>query len=610
VVAEQPYDGRLSDAMNEDDTNGFDVLQSPPRSGSNALLSTFDVNGPDVSAGQIDGAMEIKLLAGRSAMFVGEYLLEVLEGVVSVYGALLHPGSGAHHVYAPSTHALPQVVARTDDTSIRICSLPSSLKDLDKLSPLFRNIWTEPQGSSFSLLHTLADDALQRSVVPLEVEKPLQAVLSRLALQAESNARHTRIMAIGSKSSGKSTLNRLLCNTITTRSKGKHCLYLDLDPGQPEFGPPGQISLVDVKGPILGPPFTHPASSQSKQYRVLRSHTIAATTFRDDAAHYLFCARDLVQYADRRHPLIVNSSGWVSGLGSSVLIDLISILSISDAVLLEPVEAAFTQWLQRDCTDVTCHRLPRQPSRPSSRTPAETRSMQTMAYMHHKYGSSNNGIRWSTRPLSSFRPWTVSYAGDDPSIYAIVSYGQEPSLEFLSEVLDGSLVAIVAIEENSLPEAFDSRDPAQPIPEFSPFHSTGPGAPTSEDSIQRTAEGLPYVSSNVHGYCTPLNPSVSECIGLALIRSIDTEAQQLQLVTPLSEDEIAVFMRKKVVLVRGGFDPPGWAYLEDIYSKDNAVGELHHDRPWVSKKDMVGIEGAVWRLRHPPMASAVAFRQT
>ena len=262
-------------------------------------------------------------------------------------------------------------------------------------------------------------------------------------------------MAVGAKSSGKSTFNRLLCNTILTRSKAGKCLYLDLDPGQPEFGPPGMVSLVEVTAPMLGPPFTHPASSQSRQYRLLRSHTIAATSFKDDAAHYLACARDLAQHADRRHPLVVNSSGWVTGLGASVLLDLVSTLSISDVVVLEPIEAGFMEWLQQACADTTMHRLPRQPPRPSSRTPAESRNMQTMAYMHHKYSSSNQASRWSGTPINAVRPWTVDYAGDERGIYAIMSYGQEPSPEYLSEVLDGSLVAIVACEESSVSEAFN-----------------------------------------------------------------------------------------------------------------------------------------------------------
>jgi polynucleotide 5'-hydroxyl-kinase GRC3/NOL9 len=76
---------------------------------------------------------------------------------------------------------------------------------------------------------------------------------------------------------------------------------------------------------------------------------------------------------------------------------------------------------------------------------------------------------------------------------------------------------------------------------------------------------------------------------------------------------------KKVVLVRGGFDSVEWAYLEDLYAEDSekkngGTGEKGEKggkdedvkaRPWVARKEMVGIEGAVWRLRHPPTAAQV-----
>lgn len=580
----------------------------PIKAATNALLSTPDALSRNL--GHLDDdQIDITLDAGQSVTCVGEYDLSVLKGAVAVYGAFLHPASGTKRVYAPTTHALPQITAGIDATTIRISSIRSSIRKLEKLSPLFRNIWTDAPQRTFSLLRTSSDDTLQRTLLPLDVDKALLAVLSRLAAHAESNARSTRVMTIGAKSSGKSTFNRFVCNYITSRTRGKRCFYLDLDPGQPEFGPPGQVSLVEVNEAILGPPFTHPASAGSRAHRLLRSHTLAATSFKDDAAHYLACAKDLVTHVDRRFPLVINSCGWVSGLGASVLIELINILSISDAVILEPLETSFTAALQQASADVTFHRLARQAPRPSSRTPAESRNMQTMAYMHHKRRSSGSQLRWSETPISAFRPWTASYGKSGSGIHAVLSYGQSPGAEFLSEVLDGALVAIVVIEEGSLAEAFHLHEgPQQQSVDENIGTDNTPSA--SDDLIQRTPQGLPYIRPNDDGFCPPLNPTYSACVGIALIRGIDHECQSLQLVTPLSEHEIAGLMRHKVVLIRGDFDPPAWAYLEDIYSKEgDGDMRVDADRPWVSKKDMVGIEGAVWRLRHPPMASAVGARQ-
>ena len=59
----------------------------------------------------------------------------------------------------------------------------------------------------------------------------------------------------GGKGVGKSTLlkyytNKFVCNE-------ENVLILDLDSGQPEFTPPGFVSAVIVKNPIIGPNFTH-----------------------------------------------------------------------------------------------------------------------------------------------------------------------------------------------------------------------------------------------------------------------------------------------------------------------------------------------------------------
>jgi hypothetical protein len=34
-------------------------------------------------------------------------------------------------------------------------------------------------------------------------------------------------------------------------------MYLDTDCGQPEFTPPGQVAMVRVTGPVVGPPCVH-----------------------------------------------------------------------------------------------------------------------------------------------------------------------------------------------------------------------------------------------------------------------------------------------------------------------------------------------------------------
>lgn len=205
--------------------------------------------------------------------------------------------------------------------------------------------------------------------------------------------------------------------------------------------------------------------------------------------------------------------------------------------------------------------------------------MQTMSYFHQKSSSST---KWIAKPISVIRPWIVSYSEtSEPGISAILNYGQAPHPDFLAEVLDGSVLAIVVLDDAEL---IDS------------------------DTIQRTAaEDLPYVPTDRTGHTHPLDPRRSHCIDLALIRGISTSDKTLHLLTPLHESAIANVLveNQRVVLVRGGFDCPEWAYLEDLHLANR---EDFEERPWVRRRkggQAYGIEGAVWRLRHPPLARHV-----
>ena len=588
ALSTTPYDGHHRGATTPGATSiEEEVTVTPSRTSLAVQLSTFRPIKDNINQDD-DEVLEVALQHDETATFIGEYEVSVVSGVITVYGAVLRSGSFPKRIYAPSTLALPQIQARQQNTMIRISSVKSTLRKLDKLSPLFRNIWvsSSSDGRSFALLSTAGDDLLQRSMSVLDIGRETDTVLRTLSAKALSDPQRPRIMAVGAKSSGKSTFNRVLCNHLHSWTPAKKVLYLDLDPGQPEFGPPRQISLVEVNAPVLGPAFTHSASVRSNSYRLIRSHAIAATTYREDPELYKTCAVDLIKYADARYPLIVNSCGWVTGLGATILADFTSTLGISDIILLEPLDTNLVITLRMTSNDVVFHRIPRQPPRPSSRTHAETRAMMTMAYFHHRPAADDGISRWSGKPMNTVRPWMVSYAGSDQGIFAVMFYGQSPNPEFLAEVLDGSVIAISIQDHNDDPQA-------------------GPADEDLAAHVSRTLEDIPYITPDSHGLIRTLDPGTSHCVGFAFVRGINTIDKELQLVTPLRESDIAALVGKRVVLIRCGSDPPEWAYLEELYKDGGNASFDESERPWVSKKGMVGVEGAVWRLRHPPMASTV-----
>jgi polynucleotide 5'-hydroxyl-kinase GRC3/NOL9 len=58
-----------------------------------------------------------------------------------------------------------------------------------------------------------------------------------------------RLLAAGGKGVGKSTFVRWLSNRVLASGR---VVYLDLDPGQREFGLPGYVSLAVLDSPLLG----------------------------------------------------------------------------------------------------------------------------------------------------------------------------------------------------------------------------------------------------------------------------------------------------------------------------------------------------------------------
>ena len=78
-----------------------------------------------------------------------------------------------------------------------------------------------------------------------------------------------------------------------------------------------------------------------------------------------------------------------------------------------------------------------------------------------------------------------------------------------------------------------------------------------------TGEGIPLIR-NPHG--RTLDPRRSRTLGLVLVRGIDPRRGELQILTPLPDDVVAVAAAdQNLVLVAGKFDTPNWAYAEDLY---------------------------------------------
>jgi polynucleotide 5'-hydroxyl-kinase GRC3/NOL9 len=404
-----------------------------------------------------------------------------------------------------------------------------------------------------------------------------------------------RVLVCGPKASGKSTFSRYLLNhalSPTPETEGGYVntdgvAFLDLDPGQPEFAPMGQVYLARLHSPFFGPPFTHPSLDNSHRGEIVRAHHIGATSPKEDPDHYALAVMDLMdQYRSllEKHPqcpLIINYPGWIFGQGLEVATWLIRSLGLSDVVYMSekgPSEVIEPLGLAAREARVPMTILPSQPTDFVTRSSAQLRAMQIQSYFHMSHPADLSTSLWSDEPLSRTRPLTVNYSGTRQGILGIMVMGSQIHPDLLQETLEGAIVGVVAVESSSAlmggmvpPEASNNEDHEAgselDVDMDLEKPASGGFKHTMADSIIRTREDLPYLFVG-SGSCTPLDPKASHCLGLALVRSIDTSSRRLELSTsiPPSHIQSSIEEGHSLVLVRGQLDNPNWAISEEYYA--------------------------------------------
>ncbi|KAL8708795.1 MAG: hypothetical protein Q9220_006356 [cf. Caloplaca sp. 1 TL-2023] len=426
-------------------------------------------------------------LRDDSLTLIGQYEIWVRKGAINFMGAILYPSSVAYPVYATSIHSLPSIkpiinpFAPTEqEVIITISNLHNGLRSLKHVSPTFDRIWNKadvsPEGKvttfgesverTFTYLGPSSDDAHKRPLRLLELPSDWQSLISaKLCLRPADQPK--RILVCGPKGSGKSTFTRILINALLTKSRTKNnngrniklfdsVSLLDMDPGQPEYSPPGEISLVQVASCSFGPPFCHPTANVDGSKHVVRSHHIGAKSPREDPDHYLQCVLDLLQCYRKllEHqpdvPLIMNAPGWIQGKGLELLIESIHHSDPSDIIytstlgpldVVESISSAIG-------TQTALHLVTSQPVEYPPRSAAILRMMQTLSYFHLD-GLERNYVRWNSTPINEMPTIDVQYAGPTQSIFAVQLLGPELDPELLLDVLEGSIVGLVVIEDDA-----------------------------------------------------------------------------------------------------------------------------------------------------------------
>ena len=416
-----------------------------------------------------------------------------------------------------------------------------------------------------------------------DLKSPAEWNKKIMSLVSSKHQRPPIILVCGPKSSGKSTFSKILANRLITNRGGTKkrtwagVAILDIDPGQPEFSPPGVISLARLDKPNLSPSFGHPSLPDNQ---LLRSHALAAITPAFDIGLYRECVLDLFSYYQTtiraKHPLVINTPGWVQGTGLELLSTLIRSIHPAEVIYMsEDGPEDTVEGLKAVCGTIAFSTLPSQSGDFTSRTALHLRTMQTMSYFHMD-GNPSEVTQWNPAPLTSLPPIEVKYAGPSQGIAGIICYGSHLMPLLLADAISGTVIAVVEIQD---PKAFQtalkhrissdeiSQDVEMGVGELE--EAEGHISPTLDQlSVTRTPENIPFIRQEVS-----LNPKYTQNIGLALIRGIDTQREVLQLLTPLDPNKIETARKNGsvIVLLAGKFDPPTWAYVEDRYSQGHTA---------------------------------------
>jgi polynucleotide 5'-hydroxyl-kinase GRC3/NOL9 len=141
----------------------------------------------------------------------------------------------------------------------------------------------------------------------------------------------------GAKNSGKTTFSRHLLNILLQRYRKVACL--DTDVGQSEFTPPGCLSLTlldkkteDLAIPCLKTPercFFFGDISSRRDPAMYVKYIYALY----DYYRQVYCNSDKKECSGNSGlPLVINTPGWVKGVGYDILVDLLKYISPTHVV--------------------------------------------------------------------------------------------------------------------------------------------------------------------------------------------------------------------------------------------------------------------------------------
>ena len=301
------------------------------------------------SGGGIEQQRHVKLDANEAVVVAGRGGLVVLHGTVKVHGRVLRGNrDGSVRVPLACDGAFPVCVQSLGGSMERDGEeTEEGQQGIPYAAARYAEVLLE--GS----LESLSERGMSyEGFFPVEWVDVADDITARFGLEehrgekvkSERNERKKYggvdiVVVCGSKNTGKSSFCRYLVNSLLNAHDS--VLYMDTDCGQPEYTPPGLVSLFEVREAMLEPTYmtryrrpvasyfigdTSPGSDPELYERSVgalleRSRGLepvgGRNTDSDSPGDGHVCGRRRRQR--QRRVMVVNTHGWVQGLGLDVL---------------------------------------------------------------------------------------------------------------------------------------------------------------------------------------------------------------------------------------------------------------------------------------------------
>ncbi|KAG8702147.1 Polynucleotide 5'-hydroxyl-kinase grc3 [Ceratobasidium sp. 395] len=552
-----------------------------PVDGQNSFSLSIEEAFP--ITGQSSAARLLVIQPGNSLIFTGTMGLLVLQGSVRLMGTLLLPSRIPHRVFAPHYFPVPSIsvplasdttlvdnraptpslsqqlpkhirsLINPDHSAILIFELFSGVEGLGKVMYEFGSLFEPDARGTESSYNITKELCLLRSepqgsplfYLPQDWETAMNDIAYNASESSASHGHHAPVILVkGAKNSGKSTFSRTLANNLTKTYR--RVAFIECDLGQ-------------------SPAFTHLGIPR-------RAHFIGGTSPKSSPSHYLAALTDLSQhyqsefkfsaafddatndFGDSKFfttvPLIINTQGWVKGMGADLLRSIEDIFEPSHIVdfqapvtYLNPSTSSFAERtignpMKSASTTNSINQISVVAIPPSVYPPrfsaADLRSLSLVSYFYGCFSPrksldySDTFIEyWDTSlPLKAITPLTVNPGLALESIVIAAPGGSDVTPSELSKALVCGVVGLVA-----------------------------PESPTARVDVLYTQGTLPP------------SPQVSRCVGLGFVRGVsDTK---IQLLTPIPIRELGACRS----FVLGEIRMPAWAFV-DLEQDSHGENEL------------------------------------